>query len=205
MANDDDALNAVSGRPLQLLARWLADAAAAGADEPRAFTLATASPDGTPHARTVLAIGVDDASVRFATSRPSVKTDDLGGNPLAAGVFFWPVLTRQVTVHGHAVELPPDDARTAYAERSPNLRALAWVYEELGGGAAGEPADPEEVRAAFSRHLDRDRPEPPPSWAAFALRPHRVEAWWIPGDAGVATRVRFDLAGGEWTHRFVLP
>ncbi|WP_069113437.1 pyridoxamine 5'-phosphate oxidase family protein [Jiangella alba] len=67
MANDDAALNGVSGRPLALLADWMADAAAAG--DPRAFTLATASADGAPHARTVLAVAVDDASVRFTTSR----------------------------------------------------------------------------------------------------------------------------------------
>ncbi|RIQ20836.1 pyridoxine/pyridoxamine 5'-phosphate oxidase [Jiangella rhizosphaerae] len=205
MANDDDVLNGVSGRPLQLLSRWLSDAASAGVDEPRTFTLATASLDGTPHARTVLAVGVDDASVRFTTSRPSVKTADLAANPLAAGVFFWPALMRQVTLHGQAVELPPDEARAAYADRSPNLRALAWVYEDLGGGSPGAAVDPDDVRAAFTRELDRDRPEPPPSWTAYALRPHRVEVWWMPGDAGVATRARFDLAGGEWTRRFVLP
>ncbi len=160
MANDDAVLNGVSGRPLELLARWLAEADA------RAFTLATASADGTPHARTVLATGVDDTSVRFTTS------------------------------------LPPDEARTAYAERSPNLRALAWVYEELGGQAV---VDPDEVRALFDRHRDRDPAAPPPSWTTFALRPDRVEAWWMPDGAGVATRVRFDRSGGEWTRQYVLP
>lgn len=195
MANDDAVLNGISG-PLDLLARWLAEADA------RAFTLATASADGAPHARTVLATGVDDTSVRFTTSRPSVKTADLAANPRAAGVFYWPALLRQVTLHGAAVELPPDEARAAYAERSPNLRALAWVYEELGGQAV---VDPDEVRALFDRHRDRDTAAPPPSWTTFELRPDRVEAWWMPDGAGVATRVRFDRSGGEWTRRHVLP
>ncbi len=202
MANDDGAFNAVSGPPLELLAGWLAEAAAAGAGDPRCFTLATASADGTPHARTVLATGVDDTSVRFTTSRPSVKTADLAENPRAAGVFHWPTLTRQVTLHGHAAELPPDEVRAAYARRSPQLRALAWVYEELGGRA---PAGPGEVRPVFARHLELDPQAPPPSWTTFALRPDRVEVWWMPDDAGPPSRVRFDRVGGGWTRRFVLP
>lgn len=200
MANDDPAHNGVSGRPLALLADWMAEAAGAG--DPRAFTLATASADGVPHARTVLAVAVDDASVCFTSSRPSVKAADLAANPRAAAVFHWPALVRQVTLHGPVTELPPDEARVLYAQRSPNLRALAWVYEELGGRAL---TGPDEVRAAFDRQLRRDPAEPPPSWLAYALRPDRVEAWWIPGDAGVATRVRFDRDGGEWTRRYVLP
>lgn len=202
MANDDAALNGISGRPLRVLADWLADAAAAGGPDPRCFTLATASADGTPHARTVLATDLDDTSVQFTTSRPSVKTADLAANPRAAGVFYWPALTRQITLHGSAAELPPDEVRAAYERRSPNLRALAWVYEGLGGpGVAG----PDDVRAAFARRLDRLPDAPPPSWTAYALRPDRVEAWWMPGDDDVATRVRFDRAGGEWTRRHVLP
>ena len=192
----------LGGQPLATLGRWVDEARAADLPMPSTMTLATADADGVPHARTVLATGVDDASVRFTTSRPSVKTADLDGNPRAAGVFFWPSLVRQVTLHGRAVELPPDEARAAYAERSPNLRALAWVHDELGGGPAVDPA---EVRAAFGRRLERLPDAPPPSWTTFALRPDRVEAWWMPGDADVATRVRFELAGGEWTRAYVLP
>ncbi|WP_162606028.1 hypothetical protein [Jiangella aurantiaca] len=38
-------------------------------------------------------------------------------------------------------------------------------------------------------------------------RPLELLARWLSdaGDDGIATRARFDLAGGEWTRRFVLP
>lgn len=207
MANEEPGLNGVSGHPLRLLVDWVAEAG--GGSGARCFTVTTASAGGAPHARTVLATRIDDDGVRFNTSRPSVKTADLAVNPQVAGVFFWPSLTRQVTLHGRAVLLPGDDARGGYAEQSPNLRALAWVYETLGaavGAAAGDAADPVEVRTVFDRFLAEDPQQPPPSWTTVALHPDRVDAWWMPGGAGVATRARFTLdADGGWSRRYVLP
>lgn len=204
MANEEPDLNGVSGHPLRLLAEWARAAEAAGEGSPRCFTFTTATADGSPHARTVLATGIDDDGVRFNTSRPSVKTSDLASNPRAAGVFFWPGQVRQVTLHGRAVELPAAESRPAYPAQSPNLRALAWVYDELGA-AAGDTVDPEVVRAVFERYRAEDPSEPPPSWTTFALLPERVEAWWMPDGAGVATRARFSLAADGWSQRYVLP
>ncbi len=214
MANDGAGLNGVSGHPLRLLADWVAEAAgggASGGSSARCFTFTTASADGVPHARTVLATAIDDSAVRFHTSRPSVKTADVAANPQAAGVFFWPSLLRQVTLHGRAVSLAPapDEARSWYAAQSPNLRALAWTHDEVGGaagGVEGAPVDPAEVRAVFERHLAADPPQPPPSWTPIALIPDHVDVWWMPGGAGIATRARFtrDDDGG-WSHHYVLP
>jgi pyridoxamine 5'-phosphate oxidase len=207
MANDDAGLNGVSGHPLDLLARWAAEAEAAGAGSPRCFTFTTATADGSPHARTVLATRIDGDEVRFNTSRPSVKTADLAANPHAAGVFFWPAQVRQVTLHGRAasIDASPEDARSAYAAQSPNLRALAWTYEELGPGSAGAPVDPEVVRSVFERQLAADPPQPPPSWTTIALIPDRVDVWWMPDGAGIATRARFTRDGDGWSRHYVLP
>jgi pyridoxamine 5'-phosphate oxidase len=206
MANHGAGLNGVSGHPLDLLARWAAEAEAAGAGNPRCFTFTTATADGTPHARTVLATRIDADEVRFNTSRPSVKTADLAANPHAAGVFFWPAQVRQVTLHGRAAEVAssPDGARSAYAAQSPNLRALAWAYEDLGA-TEGDTVDPDVVRSAFARYLDEDPPEPPPSWITIALVPDQVDVWWMPDGAGIATRARFTRDDGGWAHRYVLP
>src|SRR5882724_4597591 len=46
--------------PLELFRRWLDQAIAADVPEPTAMTLATATPDGIPSARTVLLKGVDE-------------------------------------------------------------------------------------------------------------------------------------------------
>lgn len=206
MANDGLGLNGVSGHPLDLLARWAGEAESAGAGSPRCFTFTTASGDGTPHSRTVLASGIDGTAVRFNISRPSVKTADVAANPRAAGVFFWPALVRQVTLHGRAVELTPPagERRAAYTAQSPNLRALAWVHDELGG-AEGDPVDPEEVRTVFASRLAEDPAEPPPSWTTIALVPDRVDVWWMPDGAGIATRARFERTGDDWARRHVLP
>ena len=211
MANDEPGLNGVSGHPLHLLAEWVRAAVAAGAGSPRCFTFTTATADGSPHARTVLATGFDDTAVRFNTSRPSMKTSDLATNPRAAGVFFWPALVRQVTLHGRAAVLTPSpsEARSWYAAQSPNLRALAWTHDEVGGlagGQEGAPVDPARVRAVFERYLAADPPQPPPSWTPIALAPDRVDVWWMPEESGTATRARFirDDDGG-WSRHYVLP
>ncbi|MBB5789266.1 pyridoxamine 5'-phosphate oxidase family protein [Jiangella mangrovi] len=205
MANDGAALNGVSGHPLRLLAGWVDEAG--GGSSARCFTFTTASADGTPHARTVLATAIDESGVRFHTSRPSMKTADVAANPRAAGVFFWPALVRQVTLHGTAAVLTPSlaEARAWYGAQAPNLRALAWTHDELGDveGAAVEPA---RVRAVFERFLADDPPQPPPSWTPIVLVPDRVDVWWMPEGSGIATRARFTLDdGGDWTRRYVLP
>lgn len=209
MANDGAGLNGVSGHPLRLLAGWVAEAG--GGSAARCFTFTTASPDGAPHARTVLATAIDDSAVRFHTSRPSVKTADVAANPRAAGVFFWPAPARQVTLHGRAAVLTPSpsEARSWYAAQSPNLRALAWTHDEVGGPAGGHegaPVDPAAVRAVFERYLAEDQPQPPPSWTPIALVPDRVDVWWMPEGSGIATRARFTLDDdGGWSRHYVLP
>ncbi|TDC52604.1 hypothetical protein E1212_08405 [Jiangella ureilytica] len=208
MANDGAGLNGVSGHPLRLLADWVA--AAGGGSAARCFTFTTASPDGAPHARTVLATAIDDAAVRFHTSRPSVKTTDVVANPRAAGVFFWPSPARQVTLHGRAAVLTPSpsEARSWYAALSPRLRALAWTHDEVAdasGGVEGAPVDPAVVRAVFERYIAADPPQPPPSWTPLALVPDRVDVWWMPEGSGIATRARFIRHDGGWSHRYVLP
>src|SRR5947208_3109880 len=86
--------------PIRQFSRWLAEALAAGIDEPHAMTLATATPDGAPSARIVLLRGVDERGFTFFTNYESAKGRDLAANPRAALVFFWQPLERQVRIEG---------------------------------------------------------------------------------------------------------
>ena len=67
------------------LARWLADATAAGVVEPNAMVLATAGDDGTPSSRTVLCKDVDERGVVFYTNYTSAKSHDLRVDPARRG------------------------------------------------------------------------------------------------------------------------
>ena len=57
--------------PLAQLQEWFAQARAAGAHEPEAAALATATPDGRPSVRMVLLRGIDARGVAFYTNRDS--------------------------------------------------------------------------------------------------------------------------------------
>jgi pyridoxamine 5'-phosphate oxidase len=192
--------------PLHTLAQWAQLAEDTGQLSPRTMTFATADADGHPHARTVLTTVIDDESVRFHSSRPTIKTTDLAVNPRVSGVFYWPGLARQVTMHGIAHELPADVSRQAYPTRPPQLQLLAWVYEELGGDAASSAVNPDEVDMVFAAHAQRDSLPMPPSWTTIRLVPDHMLFWVSHGPEHPPVRVRYvpgDDAG--WHHHNVLP
>ena len=97
---------------------WFAEAHDAGIDEVNAFTLATATPDGVPAARTVLLKGFDRRGLVFYTNYESQKAADLAANPRAAILFFWKELERQIRITG-AVERIAREESEAYIRSRP--------------------------------------------------------------------------------------
>ena len=72
--------------PAALAASWLP-----GPDEDRILmTLSTVSPEGVPHARTVMLSDFDGASFSFHTDASSRKVADLAVNPRVALTILWP-------------------------------------------------------------------------------------------------------------------
>ena len=70
--------------PIAQFARWFGEALSARLPEPNAMTLATATADGVPSARTVLVKGYDARGFVFYTSYASQKGLELAANPRAA-------------------------------------------------------------------------------------------------------------------------
>lgn len=84
--------------PFDQFQHWFDEARAAAAPEANAMTLATASREGRPSARTVLLKGLDDHGFVFFTNYQSRKGLELTSNPFAALLFFWPSLERQIRI-----------------------------------------------------------------------------------------------------------
>ncbi|MFO7576093.1 MAG: pyridoxamine 5'-phosphate oxidase [Pelovirga sp.] len=91
--------------PVRQFKRWLQDAEQAGIAQPHAMTLATASGAGIPSARIVLLRGIEDHGFIFFTNYESLKGQNLQENPLAALLFYWPELSRQVRITGSVDQL----------------------------------------------------------------------------------------------------
>ncbi|HLT46023.1 MAG TPA: pyridoxamine 5'-phosphate oxidase [Rubricoccaceae bacterium] len=161
--------------PLVQFEAWLVEAVAAGAREPNAMTLATASPDGRPSARVVLLKGVDARGLTFFTNLESRKAGELEANPRAALVFWWPEVERQVRVEGRVERVADAEADAYFASRPPGSRLGAWASPQsrpLPDRAALD-ARLAEVEARFA---GADPPRPP-FWGGFRVVPDRFEFW----------------------------
>ncbi|MFC4947337.1 pyridoxine/pyridoxamine 5'-phosphate oxidase [Pseudonocardia sp. GCM10023141] len=196
------------GNPLDVLARWVAEATAAGLPLPSTTTLATADGDGMPHARTVDVTAIDATGLRFQSSTPTGKSTDLAANPRATAVFHWPALGRQAVFSGATVELDAATSRTAFRARSRQLQLVAWAYEELLPrlSAPDFAVAPGAVEQAYARAAaDPGSGERPPSWTTFRLVPTRADLWQVGTETTPQTRTRFVLDDTGWRHFPVLP
>src|SRR6476661_5007092 len=107
----------VKGDPIQQFNNWFQEALNAKIHEPNAMTLATASNDGRPSARVVLLKGFDEQGFVFYTNYLSRKGREIAKNPLAAVVFFWPELERQVRIEGTLEKVNREDSEAYFVSR----------------------------------------------------------------------------------------
>jgi pyridoxamine 5'-phosphate oxidase len=175
--------------------RWFADAREAGAFEPEAMTLATATGAGEPSARMVLLKGVDERGFRFFTSYASRKGRELDQNPRAALLFHWQVVGRQVRVEGSVERLSARETETYVRSRSraSQLSALASRQSEV-------IPDREELEARVAaldeRHVGEELPLPQ-DWGGYLLAPSSFELWQHR-DHRLHDRFRYRAAAGGW-------
>ena len=155
--------------------RWFADALASDLIEPTAMTLATADPGGRPSARMVLLKGFDEGGFVFYTNYGSRKAAELTDNPLAALVFWWPTLQRQVRVEGPVARVSRDESAAYFATRPLGSRLGAWASAQsqvIEGRAELE----DRLAELTGRYLGGDVPLPP-FWGGYRLRPETIEFW----------------------------
>jgi pyridoxamine 5'-phosphate oxidase len=189
--------------PLLMLVAWRDEAMAAGAAEPDAMVLATATLSGLPSARVVLFRGLAaNGSLRFFTNYESRKARELDMNPRAAAVFHWVELGRQVRVEGSVARLPAS-ASDEYFGARPRLSQLsAWVSPQ------SRPI--ESLEQLIARRTERELsfaggPVPrPPFWGGYGLLADRVELW-TSGEGRLHERRLFEASHGTWTMTRLAP
>lgn len=192
--------------PFDLFAAWFADAQDAGTREPNAMTLATATPDGAPSARTVLLKGADARGFAFYTNLESRKGEELDANPRAALVFWWPELERQVRVEGRVECVADAEADAYFASRPRGSRLGAWASPQSRPIADRSVLDGllKEIEGEFADSEDVPRPG---FWGGFRVVPEAVEFW-----QGRASRLhdrhvyrRADAASDGWRTERLAP
>ena len=161
--------------PLALFRRWFDAAAETGKAEPEAVALATATPDGRPSARMVLAKGVDERGFAFYTNHGSRKGGELEANPRAALLFHWPALGRQVRVEGPVERLPREESERYARGRSRDSQVSALASPQSRPVPSREWLE-ERVAALVEEHEGRDLPVRE-DWGGYRLVPDAWEFW----------------------------
>jgi pyridoxamine 5'-phosphate oxidase len=181
--------------PLVIFEAWFAEAHAADARFADAMTLATATPDGRPSARTVLYKGLNQGRVCFVTNYGSAKGQELEQNPRAALVFFWSSLNRQVRFEGRAEPASAEWSDRYFAARVRMSQIGAWASAQSQVIASRDVLETRitETEARFEGNpVTR-----PPFWGGYMLVPERIE-FWLGQDARLHDRFSYTRAVTGW-------
>jgi pyridoxamine 5'-phosphate oxidase len=190
--------------PVLQFQEWFQQAAAAGLPEPNAMTLATVSSAGQPSARMVLLKGLEEGDFIFYTNYESRKGRELAENPLAALVFHWPELERQVRVEGSVRRVSSGQSDAYFASRPKGSRLSAWASEQSAPVTGREQL--ENRLSQLEQQFEGAEAIPrPPYWGGYALRPESIEFWQGRADRLHDRLVYQRAAGGSWIRSRLAP
>jgi len=190
--------------PIDLFAQWLHAAVDAGVPAPHVMTLATVDVAGRADARVTVLEDVAEGAFWVAASESSPKGKQLGRVPVAALVFHWPVMGRQVRVRGGV--RPAEEARTAAAfdrlsarertevlvdRQSRPLHDEHWLSDALG--------DPTELL-----ELEGPGALAAPTWRLWGVEAGRMEFFQAAAD-GHHRRLRYSRKDSGYTTELLRP
>ena len=155
--------------PFRQFEKWFQEAEAAKLAEPNAMTLATASPDGRPSARTVLLKGLDGRGFVFYSNYESRKGRELTLNARVALVFPWIALERQVLIEGTVTKVAREESAAYFHSRPRASQLGAWVAQQSS-------VLEEAMKALEKKHAGAEIPLPP-NWGGYRVAPETIEFW----------------------------
>ncbi len=190
--------------PVALFQLWLEDATGAEINDPEAMTLATVDGSGLPNARMVLCKGADARGIVFYTNVESAKGRELAGGPMAAALFHWKSLRRQVRFRGFVAELTDPESDAYFASRPRGSQIGAWASQQSRPLASR--AELEAAAEAYDRRFGDGEIPRPDYWRGYRLTPVEIE-FWRDGPSRLHDRVRFRRAGVEapWERQRLYP
>lgn len=188
--------------PIGLFLEWLADAKATEPNDPNAMALSTVDASGAPDSRMVLLKDIDERGFTFFSNSESDKGVELAGQPVAALLFHWKSLRRQVRVRGRVEPVSVEEADAYFATRARESRIGAWASDQ-----SRPLADRETLEAAVARETARfdgqDVPRPA-RWTGWRVIPDAVE-FWRDRPFRLHDRLRFDRVDDEWKRERLYP
>lgn len=191
--------DAVPDEPIPLFVEWLESAIDGGVLQPLAMTVATASSDGQPAARTLILKDVDGDSLWFASLNSGPKGHELAENPRAALVFYWREQGRQVRVVGAVEEGPREVSELDFLQRKPSARTRAIA------GRQSEAVEDFDAHLLAAVEVQASEPDfVAPDWTAYRVVPDSVEFWQAERERD-QVRLRYQRDGEGWRRDILWP
>ena len=162
--------------PVTQFATWFREAMDSQVREPNAMTLATASRQGRPSARTVLLKGFDAVGFVFYTNYESRKGEELAENPQAALLFTWLDLERQIRIEGLVEKVMPAESLAYFQSRPKGSQIGTWASPQsrVITDRSVLEATEAELRSQYAAATTLPIP---PFWGGYRLQPDRFEFW----------------------------
>lgn len=139
------------------------------------MTVATAGRDLQPSVRVVLLKTVDQRGFVFYTNLESSKATQLKENPVAALVFHWDPLRKQVRVTGPVEQISDKEADDYFATRGRASQIGAWASKQ--SHPMKNMFELEKRIARFGAKFSLGVVPRPPYWSGYRVKPERIEFW----------------------------
>ena len=192
----------VAASPVEQFERWFTEVLEIDLPLANGMTLATTDAEGRPAARVVLLKAYDEHGFTFFTNYESSKSRALEATGLAALLFWWAPLHRQVRIEG-AVERVSEgesDAYFATRPRDSNLSAMASPQSQVIEDRRWLTDRVMETRHAWAgKDLARPR-----QWGGYRVIPRSFEFWQGRGDR-MHDRLCYRLVDGGWVLERLAP
>lgn len=185
----------VAADPIAQFKKWFQEALNAEVPEANAMSLATVAANGRPSSRIVLIKEFDQNGFSWFTNYESRKGHELHQNQLAALLFHWIPLERQVRIEGRVERITAEE-NDAYFESRPlgsRIGAIASSQSEPVASREALEARYADVKAQHGAHPPR-----PAHWGGYRLVPDYIE-FWQGRSSRLHDRIAFKLqADGSW-------
>jgi len=183
--------------PIKQFESWFRQSCATDTLEPNAMTLTTVDKLHRPTCRTVLLKYFDEKGFVFFTNQTSNKAIQIAGNANVALLFFWPILGRQISIRGTALQISTQETLRYFITRPRGSQVGAWVSAQSSVISSRSilEAKFEEMKRKFA---NKEVPLPS-SWGGYRVIPREIEFWQGRQDRLHDRFLYTDAGDGVWT------